>query len=564
MLAAGSLLRLAAATLLLALAGCGWDGSSVSTVTIENVAVAENLTLTDAARAAFATDLAAVAPDIHQIAVADDAAALAAVRSGAASAALISSAAALHTDGLSVTPAASRPAIAYVWLTLPVESVTAQQFRDLAGGRIRNWRELGGPALAVDVAWRDQGTLTGALGGAAEGVRVEDVTAALAARRGRVVFSDAATGGALGKPLRVDGLLPADSSYPIAARWVVVGRAADQRAVALGRALAQQSAGRGGDDIIVAAVGDIMLDREVRRSITTRGGGYPFEAVAPLLAGADLRIGNLELPLTDRGAPANKDYVFRAPPATADALRGAGFNVLTLANNHAMDYGKEGLLDTLDALDRAGIAHPGGGRTAAEAYAPAIVTVKGVRVALLSYVNTPNDSRSGWAAESTRAGPAAPGVAWGTADAVRRDVTAARSQADLVIVAIHAGWEYTAAPNPIQRELARAAIDAGAALVLGAHPHVLQGIELYRNVPIVYSLGNFVFDLDDDDRRQPGLPSTLSAVLRIRMGREGVRGIEILPAVIDQRDGHPVPVTGAAAKPVLDRLYALTDALAGG
>src|SRR5262249_21692918 len=160
------------------------------------------------------------------------------------------------------------------------------------------------------------------------------------------------------------------------------------------------------------------------------------------------------------------------------------------------------------------------------------------------------------------AGPSSPGVAWGDPEAVRRDVAAARAQADIVIVAMHSGNEYTAPPNPTQRDLAYAAIDAGAALVLGAHPHVLQGIELYRGAPIVYSLGNFVFDLDDDDRRAPGLPSVLTGVLRVRIGRDGVHGLELRPAQIDQRELRPVPVTGAAARAVYDRIYPLTDALA--
>jgi poly-gamma-glutamate synthesis protein (capsule biosynthesis protein) len=163
-----------------------------------------------------------------------------------------------------------------------------------------------------------------------------------------------------------------------------------------------------------------------------------------------------------------------------------------------------------------------------------------------------------------RAGAAVPGVAWGTPDVVRRDVTAAKARADLVIVALHAGWEYTGPPSSVQRQLAYAAIDAGAALVLGAHPHVLQGIEFYKGAPIVYSLGNFVFDLDDDDRRQPGMPSLLTCVLRVRLGPEGVRSLEVRPAVIDQTDGHPVPVSGTAARPVYERLYLLTDALAAG
>jgi poly-gamma-glutamate synthesis protein (capsule biosynthesis protein) len=159
------------------------------------------------------------------------------------------------------------------------------------------------------------------------------------------------------------------------------------------------------------------------------------------------------------------------------------------------------------------------------------------------------------------AGERSPGVAWGTPEAIRRDVTAAKANADLVVVAIHAGWEYLNPPNPVQQALAHAAVEAGAALVLGAHPHVLQGIELYRGVPVVYSLGNFVFDLDDDDRRTPGMPSVLTGVLRIRLARDGVRGLEFLPAIIDARDGRPVPVNGAEARRVYDRLYSLTDGL---
>jgi poly-gamma-glutamate synthesis protein (capsule biosynthesis protein) len=180
---------------------------------------------------------------------------------------------------------------------------------------------------------------------------------------------------------------------------------------------------------------------------------------------------------------------------------------------------------------------------------------------VLGYVNTPNDGVSGWVAESMRAGSATPGVAWGTVEAIRRDVAAAKTQADLVIVALHAGWEYAGPPGALQRELAHAAVDAGAALVLGAHPHVLQGIELYKNAPIVYSLGNFVFDADADDRRQPGMPTLLSGVLRVRLGPEGVRGLELRPVLIEPREGRPFPVSGAAARPVYDRLYSLTDAL---
>jgi poly-gamma-glutamate synthesis protein (capsule biosynthesis protein) len=292
-----------------------------------------------------------------------------------------------------------------------------------------------------------------------------------------------------------------------------------------------------------------------------RGHAFPFEHVRRLMAGSDIRFGNLELPLTERVAATYKDYVFRAPPSSVDALTGAGFNVLSLANNHALDYGSEGLLDTLATLERAGIAGVGAGRSAEEARRPAVLTVKGVRVAFLAYTNTPNDSISGWNAAADEAGAERPGVAWGRAEDIRRDVAAARAGADVVIVSLHSGFEYTATPNPRQRELARASVDAGAALVLGGHPHVLQGVEFYRGAPIIYSLGNFVFDLDDDDRRQPGLPSVLTTIFRVTLTKQGVTSVRFLPAVIDQREGRPTPVSGDAATPVLARLYRLTDGL---
>jgi len=168
---------------------------------------------------------------------------------------------------------------------------------------------------------------------------------------------------------------------------------------------------------------------------------------------------------------------------------------------------------------------------------------------------------SGLVSRSLEAAPGRAGVAWGTPDAIKRDVVNARRTADIVIVALHAGFEYTAEPNSIQRDLAHAAIDAGAALVLGAHPHVMQGLEFYKGALIAYSLGNFIFDLDDADLAQYGLPSVLTLILRVRLEGGAVSGIEIYPAIINRTDFRPEPVSGVAARPVYDRLYRLTDAL---
>jgi poly-gamma-glutamate capsule biosynthesis protein CapA/YwtB (metallophosphatase superfamily) len=539
------------------LSACRDEGALVR---IEQLTTPDSIAVGESIDPPLREALAAIAPAMQVRTFANDAAALAAVGLGSA-AALVHRVDPAAAGGLALTPVEGRPVGLFVPFTFPVEEVTAAQARALVSGVSPNWRDAGGPALAAQVFARDPEAASDALGVSVRATATEDVTATLAAGRGRLVLAPGDWAGPVAKPLRVDGRMPGERGYPFPERWAIAARPGDRRAETLARDLSRRAAGRSGDEVVLDAAGDIMLGREVGAFIAARGARTVFEPVTALLEGSDIRFANLELPLTERGTATVKDYVFRAPPAAVDGLTSAGFNVVTLANNHILDYGPDGLLDTIAALDRAGIAHVGAGRTTDEAHAPAIVAVNNLSVAFLGYVNTPDDSRTGWVAASMRADATRPGVAWGTPDAIRRDVAAARSKADLVLVAVHAGWEYTNAVNAVQRELARAAVDAGAAAVLGAHPHVLQGIEIYRGVPIAYSLGNFVFDLDDDDRRVPGLPSVLTGVLRLRLGREGVRALEFRPAIIDQRDGRPRPVQGAEARRVLDRLYTLSDQL---
>ncbi len=463
----------------------------------------------------------------------------------------------LATDAIDAVPVALT-----VPLTFAVEELTADQARALLAGRIRDWHAVGGPALPVAIAMTestfDAESVRRVLGEEPAGLRTSEVGAAAGALW--VVLGD---GESLGrKALRVEGALPGEAGYPLVDRRVVAGQEHDRpRIEALAGRLRAEIAARRPVAITFDAVGDVMLGREVGRLIASRGAAFPFERVQPVLAGADVRFANLEIALTERGSAAAKDYVFRAPPASVAALTLGGFNLVSVANNHTLDYGAVGLADTIDALDRAGIAHAGAGRTADEAHAPAIITLKGLRLALLAYVNVPNDGRSGFVAASMAATAGRPGVAWATVEAVRRDVQAAKERADLVVVSLHTGNEYVSTPNPLQRELAHAAVDAGAALVLGAHPHVLQGVEFYQGAPIIYSLGNFVFDLDDDDRRQPGLPTLLTLIFRVTLTASGARGVRFIPAMIDPREGRPIPVAGAEARPVLDRMYTLTNAL---
>ena len=265
-------------------------------------------------------------------------------------------------------------------------------------------------------------------------------------------------------------------------------------------------------------VGDIMLDDGPGRAIAA--GRDPFAAFERDFAWADVRIGNLECPIATGGqALASKIATFRAHPRVIERLQGR-FEALSVANNHSGDYGQEAFVETLALLDIAGIAAFGGGHDLTEAHAPYWVEKNGLRIAILGY----NEYKP----RSFEAGPNWPGVAWSEDSHVLRDIAAARAAgADIVIPFMHWGWERERQPSARQRRLARLMIDAGADAVVGGHPHVTQGDESYAGKPIIYSLGNFVFDGFDTEAEQTGW------LLRLRVAKEGVLGWEVVPAHMD-------------------------------
>ncbi len=273
------------------------------------------------------------------------------------------------------------------------------------------------------------------------------------------------------------------------------------------------------------AVGDVMLARAVGDLILEEGAAAPFSGVVSTLSEADLLVANLECAISDRGEPQPKRYTFRAPPAAAESLALAGFDVVGLANNHALDYGPEALADTLAILAQYGIAPVGVGPNAAAARAPVVIERRGLRVAFLAYVDVPVETRTGFDTRRWIATESAPGVAWADVEHISADVQAARAQADVVVVLLHAGWESHAIIRA-QRVAARAAIDAGAALVLGSHPHVLQGVERYADGLIVYSLGNFVFDGFT-------FPENYSAIFTATLTPDGVGDYNWIPVVVE-------------------------------
>lgn len=299
--------------------------------------------------------------------------------------------------------------------------------------------------------------------------------------------------------------------------------------------------------ITVAAVGDLMFARDVTDLMLEHGAEYPFERVLPLFQGADLLLGNLEGTFTDRGQLADKTYTFRAPPELAEGLALAGFDAVSLANNHSFDFGPDGLADTLDALDVVGVAHFGAGLSEADARAPALLKVGDATVALLGLNNAPG---------AHAAAGEEPGVAQAS-QTNGRAIEHAAAIADYVIVTVHAGTEYVATPTDGQREFAHRAIDAGADVVIGHHPHVLQPWERYKGGLILYSLGNFVFDLDADDLATLGSGPFETAVAVLTLSPDVPPDVEFRPAYIDVAENRPRPATPDEAGAILAALTEL-------
>jgi poly-gamma-glutamate capsule biosynthesis protein CapA/YwtB (metallophosphatase superfamily) len=283
------------------------------------------------------------------------------------------------------------------------------------------------------------------------------------------------------------------------------------------------------DPVRLVFVGDVMLDDGPGKVVAA--GRDPLAPFATLLADADYRIANLECPLATTGtAIPTKIYTFRADPRATRVLKGR-FDAVSVANNHSGDYGRAAFMETLSVLDGAGIRYFGGGRNLVEAHAPLWIEQKGLRIAVLGYDE--------FLPRAFEAGADFPGIAWSEDSHVIADIRAARAAgADIVIPFMHWGWEYEDGPNARQRQLAYAMIDAGADAVVGGHPHVTQSAEVYRGKPIIYSLGNFVFDGFDAPEAKLGW------LLRMEIDKGGVSSWLTFAARMDEEGTpHPDPAT---------------------
>jgi poly-gamma-glutamate synthesis protein (capsule biosynthesis protein) len=346
-------------------------------------------------------------------------------------------------------------------------------------------------------------------------------------------------------------------------------------------------------DLILS--GDLVLDEP--------GPDYWLGGIAPALRAADLAIGHLEVPHSRRGAELKGDVPAPgADPAHVPALARAGFAAVSLAGNHISDLGAEGIADTLNALDAAGIAHAGAGASLAAARAPAILERSGRRIALLSYNCV--GPESAWASEkqagcayvrveTADGAPIAPAAQLERLDpnsvrAMSEDIARVRAQTDLVVVALHKGIVHTPAKlAPYEIPLAHAAIDAGADVVSGHHAHIARGIEIYRGRPIFHGLGNgcvvtralspdqshperaawarrrrelFGFEPDPAYELAPFHPEAVHSLLgRLQLQADGRLRWGFLPVHVEP-PGRPVLATGSLARQVEDYVSRITRA----
>ncbi|PKL07927.1 MAG: hypothetical protein CVV51_11585 [Spirochaetae bacterium HGW-Spirochaetae-7] len=324
----------------------------------------------------------------------------------------------------------------------------------------------------------------------------------------------------------------------------------------------------------VLACGDILLARTPGKRASEFGPAFLFEGVQELVSSADIAFANLESPVSSIGAPfpgKQQNITFRADPAALQGISWAGFDILSLANNHMNDYGPRAVSETLRLIDSMGIGRCGAGMDLEEARKPAIIVRDGVRFAFIAFTDPiwsvigAKGSLAGTAlsrAEERLHGPfppartpSNPDSPWkggaGVAIATEADIVAdirrikATLAPDYLFVSIHWGDEQRHIPNAAQKALGHAAIDAGATAVLGHHPHVLQSIERYKDGLIAYSLGNFVFDMSASRTYE-------TAALRLVVSGGRLRRADVVPLLIGRMSYAPALLPPAAAKSRLE------------
>ncbi len=304
-------------------------------------------------------------------------------------------------------------------------------------------------------------------------------------------------------------------------------------------------------EVSVVAVGDVMLGSWVPAILDQKGSLYPFEQTLGVLKSGDATIANLEAPFTEDGEPFEKKFNFKVPPKHAQGLKDGGISVVTLANNHIMDFGESGLFSTMCTLEDVGVKYCGAGLNLDGAARPAIIESDGKKIAFFGYSMTfPQE----FYATEDSSGTAYPGP-----DLMVNTMAAWKDSVDFMVVSFHWGAEKRETPKDYQIYFAHLAIDNGADLVLGHHPHVLQGMELYKNRLIAYSLGNFAFGSYSENAVE-------SIILKTYLLDDGLFYAQCIPINVDNREVEFQPriLTGDRKQEVISRLQKLSLQLNSG
>ncbi len=278
------------------------------------------------------------------------------------------------------------------------------------------------------------------------------------------------------------------------------------------------------DTLIIGFAGDVMIGRGVSAFLNQAEPLAIWGDVVDELRKTDLNIVNLEAALTDSEKIVPKVFNFKAEPSKVAVLKEGDIDIVNLANNHVLDYGEEGLLETLHTLDEAKIAHVGAGKDLVEARRPVIVERKGLRIAVLGY----SDNEPSWQAKKDR-----PGIAFirvGELDAVLEDIAPLKAKVDLLIVSLHWGPNMRERPSSAFVNFAHQLIDAGVDIIHGHSAHIFQGVEEYRGGLILYDTGDFV----DDYYVDPILRNDCSFLFRVEVSKKGYESLQLIPTRITE------------------------------
>jgi poly-gamma-glutamate synthesis protein (capsule biosynthesis protein) len=301
-----------------------------------------------------------------------------------------------------------------------------------------------------------------------------------------------------------------------------------------------------GEIVVIGFTGDVMIGRLVNDVIKQTSVNYPWGNVLPLLKENDLNIINLETTLTRHKEKVQKVFNFRSEPEHVETLALGNIHVVTLANNHSLDFFDKGLFETIKVLDDKNIKHVGAGMNENEARKPVVVKRKNITIGVLGYT----DNEPSW-----RAGKNKPGISFievGDVETVKQDIAAIRDKVDILVVTLHWGPNMRQRPTREFVDFAHALIDSGVDIIHGHSAHIFQGIEIYKNKIIMYDTGDFV----DDYMVTPELRNDTSFLFRVYATKEKFEKVELTPVLISNMQVNIAP--SGLAKQMLNKMKALS------